>query len=289
MHFTYTRPKPALDLQQGDILRRTPSLETLMRRVHPYYLKEDYTHFMVLTQTCDLVHRSEGRKAPYIALSAVRPLSAVIDHEMRKYKTNAVLQRADAISERNRERAKAFLKSLLNNNNSEYFYLHEQMPGGLTDRACVYLRLTVSVKDEHYETIKAARILSLKPQFQAKLGWLVGNIYGRVGTDDWVPTQLPEAEWEELINQIMDEHIVVLNDRQVEYVKKNYDQETIAAWSSVEAQTNVRKAPQLKKRDEVIEIVTDELVAADILPPEMAARARAQLSQSPSLKTKLGT
>ena len=287
VHFTYRRPNCKVELQQGDILRRTPALDRLIREIHPYYMKSDYTHFMVLTQTCDLVKRDDGYGTAYIAIGAIRPLATVIKREMQKFKQNPAFERADAIGERNKDRARYFLRNLMNNNNHEYFYLHEQVPGGLTDRCCVFLRLAVPVKVEHYDTIKAARVLSLKPAFQAKLGWLVGYIYARVGTDDWVPTQLSASEWDALIEDIMREHIVTFNERKVQFVRKNNSAEVIETWSIEEARQRVNAAPEFKIRDEVIEIVTKELVEAELLAPEALSKAVSLLKANPVLKTRI--
>ena len=54
-HFTYDE-QDKLDkatLFQGDILEKTKDLENLFFIYHKYYTK--YDHFIVLTQSCDLV------------------------------------------------------------------------------------------------------------------------------------------------------------------------------------------------------------------------------------------
>jgi hypothetical protein len=42
----------------------------------------------------------------------------------------------------------------------------------------------------HFQTCLDAKILQLNDTFQAKLGWLVGQMYSRVGTRDWEPKSL---------------------------------------------------------------------------------------------------
>ena len=77
---------------------------------------------------------------------------------------------------------------LLNNNHPEYFYLAEDVDCHLSEACVAFLKLAIPIKSEHYDRCLAARISQLKEIFQAKLGWLAGNIYSRVGTPDWVPT-----------------------------------------------------------------------------------------------------
>jgi len=56
----------------------------------------------------------------------------------------------------------------------------------LVEDCCAILSLTIAVKSSvHYETCLKAKVLELDQAFQAKLGWLVGQLYSRVGTTDW--------------------------------------------------------------------------------------------------------
>src|SRR5215203_5095036 len=100
MHFTYVVPKIASDLQQGDLLSRQDAFCDLIRQFHPYYLKQDYTHFLVLTQSGDLVRRQSGKvTAPYITLAAVRPLVLALEREAEKWRAGE-LQRAAGVTSR---------------------------------------------------------------------------------------------------------------------------------------------------------------------------------------------
>lgn len=287
MHFTY-RGSRSPDLQQGDILRLTPALKSLIQSFHPSYLRDDYSHFMVLTQSCDLVTRESGCATPYITIGAVRPLQIVIDRETQRYQTNAVLKKANVISQKYKERIRLFLKSLLNNNNHEYFYIHEQPIKGITDRSCAFLRLSISFRASHYDVIKRARILSLAPQFQAKLGWLVGNIYSRVGTDDWVPKAALEADFESLVDQIIAENdVMIVNEKQVNYVKKHNSADVIANWDAAQARAAIAVAPSVKRKEEVLDAVIEHLVASGFVGAAHAENAKTSLNQSPVLASML--
>jgi len=87
------------------------------------------------------------------------------------------------------EKAKAklseFLSRLYNNNESGYFFL-ESSDTPLPSDCCAFLNLSIAIKaSEHYRKCLDAKVLQLTDTFQAKLGWLVGQMYSRVGTNDW--------------------------------------------------------------------------------------------------------
>ena len=76
VHFTYKCNPDMSSLCQGDILKITEEIKTVLTEVHPYFLNDQYKYFMVLTQSCDLVRRNGSKcKTPYITLAAVRNFS----------------------------------------------------------------------------------------------------------------------------------------------------------------------------------------------------------------------
>ena len=76
MDFIFTKPNDVDygSLRQGDLLIKNPHLKAAIAEAHKYYADTpDYTHFLVLTQSCDLVRR--GKKPPksrYITLAAAQ-------------------------------------------------------------------------------------------------------------------------------------------------------------------------------------------------------------------------
>lgn len=183
LHFTYEEPTGAL--HQGDVIEKNAEVSAVINQVHPHFSDAKYPYFMVLTQSCDLVVRKKEFKAPYITLAAVRPLSALIQRELRKRQQSDLERIANVSAEKNKDRLRQFCDQLLNNNNSDYFYLHHEHELDFHEDCCAFLRLSIALKKERYDVCHSARILSLRSEFQAKLGWLVGNIYSRVGTEDW--------------------------------------------------------------------------------------------------------
>ena len=65
-------------------------------------------------------------------------------------------------------------------------------------------RGSVAIKADHYEVLQKARIGQLAKEFRAKLGWLVGNMYSRIGTEDWSEPKERQAEQKKIVKQILE-------------------------------------------------------------------------------------
>ncbi|MBI6545351.1 MAG: hypothetical protein HY692_01065 [Cyanobacteria bacterium NC_groundwater_1444_Ag_S-0.65um_54_12] len=185
-----------------------PEIQKQLGEFHPHYAKsEDCCYFIVLTQTCDLVRRETNAcKAMYISLAAVLPFSLLMEQQL------SVIQRSDRekrlryASEEHKDRMHDFLERLLNNNEPGHFYLHEDHTIGFEKSMVAYLSLSVAVKaDPYYSICLDARVIGMMEIFQAKLGWLVGNLYSRVGTPDWVPDTVNQAGFESMIGAHLDQ------------------------------------------------------------------------------------
>jgi hypothetical protein len=208
MHFTY-EPIESTDgttLNQGDVLRRTEDMDELLRSIHPhYYGQSEYRFLIVLTQSCDLERRESRCKARYLTLAAVRPLTTVLEREVEELRRSQVETKAHIADLSRRPTVEQFVQRLLNNNESSYFYLHQEIEAGLDTPHCAFLRLSIAVRSsDHYEKCLAAKVLQLKAEFQAKLGWLVGNMYSRVGTPDWVPSAEDSAAFRRHVADLVD-------------------------------------------------------------------------------------
>lgn len=272
-HFTYCRPQ-GNNLQQGDLLDKTEETKALLDKIHPHYLREDYTHFIVLTQSCDLVRRKNNTcTSRYITLAAVRPLRLALIREIEKYQKSKLTKAAMACNNRVRFRVEHFAERFLNNNEPEYFYLHEQPELGFPYSSCAFLRLSISLRAyEHYDTCLRARILSLTDIFKAKLGWLVGNMYSRVGTEDWVPSRATQDEFQQMINDLLDELCMWVDLEKLKLAKKVADEEILAA-----EMDDIRKfidSIEVKsKREHVLERVVQLLRDEEIITDEKLAKS----------------
>lgn len=186
MHWTYHQGEPDAHLCQGDILFPTPALTEVFGSVHQHFADPKYLGFMVTTQSCDLVRRRPGAppKAAYISVATVRSLVSVWPKLLRSV---ARPLGGSFFSRKDEDKARDLFKRIVDQNEQALgvFYLHRDVDVGLADPAVAFLRVTVSLRAEHYDALLNARRGSLDPEFRAKFGWLVGNLYARAATTDW--------------------------------------------------------------------------------------------------------
>jgi hypothetical protein len=209
MHFTYCEAEvDKTSLKQGDLLARTPALVEVLAEFHKYFAKEQYTHFIVLTQTCDLVKRPEP-KSPYITLAAVRPLSVLINKWVTELPTTVELQEEMYCSDANRNKLIDPINKLFNNNLSGHFFLKSEPSRGLKHDSCAFLQLSIPIKTVlHYDTCLAAKTLELTEAFRAKLGWLVGDLFSRVGTTDYAPgVSIDKSGFDKIVTSTLESHV----------------------------------------------------------------------------------
>lgn len=182
-HWTYAAFEPAADLAQGDIIEPTPDLGAVLAEIHPHFRDSKYVSFMVLTQSCDLVRRPEYRGQP-INLCVVRELGSIGSRLLELYCGSEI---PGVYRKESRNEGRRFLERTINQNEQAIglFYLHPDADSGVSTPCVAMLRIAIALHTNHYEKIRDARRGRLRPEFQAKLGWLIGNLYSRVGTEDW--------------------------------------------------------------------------------------------------------
>lgn len=189
----YQQPPPLDRLEQGDLLNKTPELTALISTYHPYYAQHRDNHFFaVLTQSCDLIFRRGSCNARYISLAPVRPLRAILKREFDG-KLNNVGPGLQAFgTHRVRSSFEQFLQRLFNNNEPPFFYFESAQENGIPEEMCAMLALPISLKPEHHQTLLRSKVAAITDVFQAKLGWLLGQMYSRVGTPDFEASVITE-------------------------------------------------------------------------------------------------
>ena len=197
MHWTYEKWKYDSDLRQGDILEPTEGLLNLFKDVHPHFTQEKYRGFLILTQSCDMVRRKDrGNKcsATHISLSVIRSLQDVISDSL---KDSFGYLAPGIYAQHMKKTVRDLVERLVNQNENALglFYLHPDLDSGITVSSVAILRVAISVRAvEHYHTLEETRVGRLSKEFQPKLGWMVGNLYSRVGVTDWKEKSEDEKE-----------------------------------------------------------------------------------------------
>ncbi len=271
-HFTYSNNFDKHSLQQGDLLKITDDISSVLKKYHPHYSKSDYKYFLVVTQSCDLVIRDgKSCNANYIQLAAVRPFDVVIGREVESIQKEEFEKIAGICKSNKRSKIEEFVKRILNNNNGEYFYLHEDDQLGLSEPYCAFLRLSIALRSsEHYQKCLDAKFLQLKEEFKAKLGWLVGNLYSRVGTQDWTPDFKTNDEFNKIISEILERQFVWVDHEIVkhlhEHIKKNkIDVHSIGPETIKDLALNMKFPKKEDKKEAVLKNIKKILMKSNTL------------------------
>jgi len=254
-------------LHQGDILQKTALLKRVMREAHPYYADaEDYHFFMVLTQSCDLVRRGGKRpRARYITVAAVRPFSIVFERLISKHRKNVDGFPIDICDRAQELRVKQTLERFLHNTEADTFFIRRASKDIFQEDYSVFLNLSIALRIDHYEACLKSKKAQLRDVFQAKIGWLAGNIYSRVGTPD-LESELsdPEAHKEEFFEELLYSRRVWLSPSQIKNLKTKVDRDQ--PYDEEAARTILESVPS--DAEALAQRVADQLVQNKIVDKE---------------------
>jgi len=287
-HFTYKLPEKSV-LKQGDILFKGDEIISILNQVHPHYLKDDYKYFIVLTQTCDLVRRKEKCKSRYITIAAVRPLNLLLEREIKKQQKTLLEAKSGICNADKKNTLYNFLERLFNNNEPEYFYLSDDTSLNFPEKMVAFLRLSISIKsDLHYKSCLDSKLLELTDTFKAKLGWLVGNMYSRVGTPDWVPNAATKMEFNKMINDILNENVAWVHKKVINNIIDDY-KDKISNMTSDKIREIAINMKLKKDWDEVLEKIEKIIIDSGYIDNrKIVTNIIRRISNDPLLKQKFG-
>lgn len=272
LHWTYVNADGSSDLQQGDILRPTDELMSLLKEVHPHFTDSKYWGFAVITQSCDLVRRkADDCKARYISLAVIRSIEELLPRWLAhtcKPIAPGIYVKQDKLL------AKQLLQRILNQNEQSLgvFYLHADSELGLIDSSVIQLRVSVSLRSDHYQKLIDARCGRLATEYSAKLGWLTGNLYSRVATTDWSDQPEGQKEMERIVSDLLkatvDDNVVVwVDEERAKAAKRNGADLDSATIESIEDLLNKHQDPP--KIEIAINRVIERLTELGINDPEL--------------------
>ncbi len=259
----------AKSLLQGDILLRTQLLADSISQAHRYYAEaEDYSHFAILTQSCDLVRRSnEGPHAKYITIAAIRPVHVALQRFVERYRDKKIELPLRVCDLKAEQAAKQFLERLLNNTAEGYFFLKKGSVDTITEDCCVFLPLSIALRtSEHYDACLKAKVGQMNDVFAAKLGWLTGNMYSRVGTPDiYDRIAQPDKFKDEFVRDALEGSAIYwLSKRQTKVLR-----DEIANWRKGRADQAV---PKEILEDILSNLPNDASILADAVVSHLKAR-----------------
>lgn len=259
-HFTYAIELDRKNLRQGDVLSKTGGLLELIKKVHPHYALDEYTHFQVLTQSCDLVRRRKNEcKSRYISLAAVRGIDVVIKRLVEEIKNedHIKIDGKSFCPDKYKRVLADSLRKIYNNNDKNLFFLKSSLEDGLKEDSCTFLHLSIAIRAyEHYDLCLSSKILELTENFQSKLGWLVGNLYSRVGTEDYVPGALPDNElFDNFIYETLESHVGWIPEKIYPYFRKEAKKGNNDIQNIREKSENIRERAAQSKLNNLVALI----------------------------------
>jgi hypothetical protein len=177
--------------------------------------------------------------------------------------------RDSTLTDKAKNKLQDFLAKLFNNNEPGYFYL-DSAGTVLEMDCCAVLGVSIALKaSEHYETCANAKLLQLTDTFQAKLGWLVGQMYSRVGTLDW-----PVSELKPKISSVLDSSVILVPFNAEKALKQEFDlqakQQADVQFSADQISAIIKGLPSNKQQvlarvDAVInQVLSPDLINQDV-------------------------
>lgn len=286
IHFTYKEKPDMQSLCQGDILEITEEISMILKDVHPFFLNEQYKYFIVLSQSCDLVRRNgKDCKTPYITLAAVRNYSDFLERMLLKGRFAEKVNGLLIMDEKNKERAYQLVERVYNNTEPEYFFLYKEDALGFPESMVAYLKVSIALKSkEHYDKCLNAKRIELTDEFKAKLGWLVGNMYSRVGTADWEGIMSANAKRDMLNNDLYS--MCIIGKKEQLRQLKEFLRRTELPPGREEAAAFISDIQIKTKYDKVMDVIEDVIrTSSKKIPEEEKEKLLKAIRSRSALKT----
>jgi len=206
VHWTYQTFDPQSDLEQGDIIAPSDEVRALLSG-YGSFGDDGHIAFILATQSCDLVRRGGSPpKASHLAVAGIKPLAPALPTLLAATVKAVAPGRFKASS---MAEARRLLERVFNQNEQALgiFFLFEESEIGIGEPSVAMLRRTAAVSCDDYEVLRKARTGRLTPEFRAKLGWLLGNLYDRPATPDWSDMPGGPAKYESLVRDYLREQV----------------------------------------------------------------------------------
>jgi hypothetical protein len=159
-----------------------------------------------------------------------------------------------------RKAVESLMERIINQNENSLglFYLHPDLDSGITVPSVAILRVAISVSAaQHYFTFKEARVGRLSKLFEPKLGWMVGNLYSRIGVPDWKEKangDIEESIIKDILAPLRKEPIWLSRDLYKKILKQNPDFETLTI--TEQEKIIIQNLPKPPK-DKLLEIIAE--------------------------------
>lgn len=150
-----------------------------------------------------------------------------------------------------------FLERIYNNTESDYFFLYKEDSLDFPESMIASLKVSIALKSQfHYDVCLNAKLLELSDEFKAKLGWLVGNIYSRVGTTDWENIMTSEERTHMLEDELCS-HCAIGSKEQLKVLKKELVNNAESLHSQKDVAEFILSCPIETQYEKMIKILED--------------------------------
>lgn len=213
-----TTEKDIESLYQGDIIIIDDDIrENLI--AHNRTKANTCRFVIILTQSCDLVKRSDfgnGCKAQLLHMGFLSSFDEYFADNLRKYCEKGLFDgRVSIIEQGKSQKLKNHLERLFNNNSSDHFLIPEDVGQGLSNHHVVDLRDQCLISSNYYDNLLMNKQCELEEIYRAKLGYMVSQLFSRIGTRDW-----DKDELNLMLDSLINEKAVVLSKNKIKLVKE---------------------------------------------------------------------
>lgn len=210
-------------LSQGDILKVDGQFRRYFMEFYPAinHPEDKDKYVMILTQSCDLVKTKKRKpKLGHVNVCLVRSFKAVVDRLITEEIKPAFVDGKNIFQKADLDKLKDRLSKLLNNTDQKtHFFLPRKLP--FNEDMVALLPLSFSFRTDHYDLLLQSKVLELKPEFQAKVGHIISQLYGRIGTCDLTDCGWDDKKIRNYIKDILhDFNLIEVKDKSyIDYIQ----------------------------------------------------------------------
>ena len=254
----------------------------MIGEAHSYYATApDYSHFLVLTQSCDLVRRKGSCKSRYITLCAVRPLALAVAREFKKYLESIPGFPVLVGKSQDMVLARQFLERVINNTVDGIFFIPRGATDSVDTHLCAFLTLSIALRTDHFDACLRAKVGQATGIFAAKIGSLTSGLYARIATPDLAEIHGSKAA-DQFRNQFFDElgltSVAWLSEFQLRELRQALQADTgqapAAPLTETEAEGILSGLPSLP--DALATRAAEVLIARKLLPDDENVKRKAK-------------
>ncbi len=252
--YIYASPTPEEkeSLLQGDLIEIKGEFLEKFKEFYPgiSHTEGNHGYALVLTQSCDLARRVVRKQLQepachHILVCIVRPVSSVFKSELKFRRFKTAENGFTYLEQSAYEALQLSLSRLINNSEStNLFFLPKTAL--LKEEMVAVLSVSFPFRcSSVYQSMIDARVATLKPEFRAKIGYMLADLYGRVATSDLFEVGWNDPDLIEHAGKILGDCKIVNGYSKpfiTESEKKDYENTSAIDADLIDFQSKIKKA-----------------------------------------------